>query len=180
MCFKHLPNIKSSVCVTDIVVGSTLLPIQVDLAFYVLKFALQLIQTIKGKLTSLWFKSWQSCPYHCPALKRNSNPWTSKLGLWANGIPFLMPPHIWCQKPLHFRQNLVAVKKHSCSIKLKRTWEKNSVYHCKEQWAAPFFPYYSQVYLRSLPNHLMDQQNTFLEYMWRLSGNGCLVIVCTR
>ena len=46
MCFKHLPNIKSDV--TDIVVGSTLLPIQMDLAFYVLKFVLQLIQTIKG------------------------------------------------------------------------------------------------------------------------------------
>ena len=30
----------------------------------------------------------------------------------------------------------------------------------------PPFQYYPQVYLRSLPNQLMEQQNSFFEFMW--------------
>ena len=38
----------------------------------------------------------------------------------------------------------------------------------------PPFLYYPQVYLRSLRNQLMEQQYSFLECMWMLSGNGPL------
>ena len=40
--------------------------------------------------------------------------------------------------------------------------------------------YYSQVYLRSLPNQLLDQQYQFIECMLRLSGDGCFVNFCTQ
>ena len=43
----------------------------------------------------------------------------------------------------------------------------------------PPFLYYSQVYLRSLPNQLMEQQNFFFEGKWMLSGNGCFATFYT-
>ena len=41
------------------------------------------------------------------------------------------------------------------------------------------FLYYSQVYQRSLPNQLSDQQYHFVECMWRLSEDGCFLNFCT-
>ena len=52
--------------------------------------------------------------------------------------------------------------------KIKLTWEKNTVFHCKEWWTDSLFmlfPGYSQ---------LVDQQYHFIECMWRFSGDGCV------
>ena len=46
---------------------------------------------------------------------------------------------IWCQKPPHYRQNLVGVKKDGCSNKIKLAWENKTIVHCKEWWAANLF-----------------------------------------
>ena len=48
-----------------------------------------------------------------------------------------------------------------------------------QEWGAASLFYYSQVYLRSLPDQLMDQQYHHFECMWGLKGNSCFVTFCT-
>ena len=62
--------------------------------------------------------------------------------------------------------------------KIKINWENEFVSIVRNGELSTFL-YYSQVYLRSLPNQLMDHQNTFFQCMWRLSRNGCFAAFCT-
>ena len=62
--------------------------------------------------------------------------------------------------------------------KIKLTWEKK-LYSIERNDELPRFSYYSQVSLRSLPNKLMEQEYSFFECMWTLSGNGCFGTFCT-
>ena len=114
-------------------------------------------------------------------LKQNSTPWSSKLGLWANKTPFLMLKLTskWLvSKATTLPTKLGGSKKRWLPNKIKLNWEEKTAFPCKEWWAASLL-YYSQVYLRSLPNQLMEQQNSFFECMWMLSGNGCFGTFCT-
>ena len=55
---------------------------------------------------------------------------------------------------------------------------KENYYIARDAELIPFL-YYSQGYLRLLPNQLMEQQNSFIECMWMLTGNGCFGTFCT-
>ena len=115
------------------------------------------------------------------ALKQNSTLWSSKLSLWAYWTPFLMfkhTPKLLVSKATTLPTKLGGSKKRWQINKIKLTWEMKTVFHCKEWWAA-YLLYYSQVYLRSLPIQLMEQQNSFSEWTWMLSGNECCGTFCT-
>ena len=60
-------------------------------------------------------------------------------------------------KPPHYRQHLVDVKKDGRSIKSNKPG-KIKLDSIASNGELPPFLYFSQVYLRSLPNQLMDQQ----------------------
>mgnify|MGYP001793928738 FL=1 len=76
--------------------------------------------------------------------------------------------------------------KNMATQKIKLTWENNTIFHCIDIFIS--FP----CQFPSLPNQLLDQprkypsagisldqQYHFIECMWRLSGDGCLVNFCT-
>ena len=61
--------------------------------------------------------------------------------------------------------------------KIKLTWEKEIVFLTSN--GLPCFLNYSQGYLRSLPNQVINQQYTFDECMRSLSGTECFETFCT-
>ena len=56
---------------------------------------------------------------------------------------------------------------------------KRKLYSNARNGEPPLFLYNSQVYLRSVSKQLMEQQNSFLEFMWMFLGKGCFGTFCT-
>ena len=75
-------------------------------------------------------------------------------------------------QPPHYRQHKVEVKKRWPLNKIKLTWEKKTCFRWKLVGTASLI-YHSQVYLRLLPNQLMDQQYYLCGCMLGLWGNCC-------
>ena len=75
----------------------------------------------------------------------------------------------WCQKPPHYKRNLVAAKKDGCPTKAGK---RNCVLLQGMVSCLPF--YIIPPILRSLPNQIMDQQNTFLNACWSCQKFGVL------
>ena len=67
-------------------------------------------------------------------------------------------PEDWVPQATKLLTKLGESKKDNGQTDSKRTWEKRALLCCNKRWGEL---HYFDIYLTSLPDHLMDQQNHF-------------------